>query len=546
MVPDNNFVQDDVTTLEDYLAAIRNRKWVVVAVASLVFALAFLATSGGVATYTAEGEVEVGLSPVNSTNDSPAPGNLDLERSKMKGNEISTAVAGQFQASGIPVTAAQLREDIDVSFVPSSQRLDLSFTSDDPEFAAAVVNAFAETYVQRRKAAAEEYYETRINVLLATEQAELEKALAAETARVELVQEAAAANTTQARRAQIQIELAEFQDIKNDANRAIAIAKTERNRQELNRASLQSAASVILSADTPTSVNGVPRSYILVGSLIAGLLFGTAAAFLAERLDTTARDEEDVALALNTRVLASIPAFPLGNRSGTSAAVMLSEDRKPRLAISREAFRRLRSSIQFSAASTGSEVFLFTSAFPGEGKSVAASNLALALAQSGKHVALVSADMRRPTLERILGVPNNEGLSDFLGGRTEMELKSVEGVENLWFVPSGPAPANPGELLGSVQFETLIKELRTMASFVIIDSPPVLSTADAATAAAFVDGVVVIVDSRRTETPDLIRVRDELERGGAKIAGAVLNRTRGRRGLFSRRDTYAYYETGQS
>jgi capsular exopolysaccharide synthesis family protein len=281
-------------------------------------------------------------------------------------------------------------------------------------------------------------------------------------------------------------------------------------------------------------------------SLIAGLLFGTAAAFLVERLDTTARDESDVALALGARVLASVPAFPLGNRSGTSAAIMLSEERKPRLAISREAFRRMRSSLQFASASTGSEVFLFTSAFPGEGKSVAAANLALALAQSGKHVALVSADMRRPTLERILGVPNHEGLSDFLGGKSEMELKSIDGVENLWFVPAGPPPANPGELLGSVQFETLIKELRTMASYVLIDSPPVLSTADAATAATYSDGVVVVVDSRRTETQDLLKVRDELGRAGATIVGAVLNRTRARRGLFSRRDAYAYYETGQS
>jgi capsular exopolysaccharide synthesis family protein len=314
----------------------------------------------------------------------------------------------------------------------------------------------------------------------------------------------------------------------------------------LARKSLGSAASVLLAADVPTSPDGIPRSFILAASLIAGFLFGTAAAFLVERLDTTARDENDVALALGARVLASVPAFPLGNRSGTSAAIMLSEDRKPRLAVSREAFRRLRSSIQFASASTGAEVFVFTSAFPGEGKSVAAANLALALAQSGKHVALVSADMRRPTLERILGVPNHEGLSDFLGGRSEMELKSIDGVENLWFVPAGPPPANPGELLGSVQFETLIKELRTMASYVLIDSPPVLSTADAATAATYADGVVVIVDSRRTETADLLKVRDELDRAGSKIVGAVVNRTRPRRGLFSRRDSYAYYETGQS
>ncbi len=546
MVPDNNFVQDDVTSLEDYLAAIRNRKWVVVTVAALVFALAYLATSGGVATYTAAGEVEVGLSPVNSTNGLPAAANLDLERSRMQGDKISNQVALRLRSRGYAISAGALRSEIDVSFVPSSQRLDVALTDPDPQFAADVVNAFAEIYVEERQADAEGYYATRITLLQNTEDAAKIVFDASEVAIQELIRESAAAGTTTARRLLIQTEISELQATKDDSFRILTNARTERLQQQLSQASLGDAASVILSADTPTGVNGIPRSYILFASLIAGILFGTAAAFLTERLDTTARDEVDVAMALNTRVLASIPAFPLGNRSGTSAAVMLSEDRKPRLAISREAFRRLRSSLQFASASTGAEVFLFTSAFPGEGKSVAASNLALALAQSGKHVALVSADMRRPTLERILGVPNNEGLSDFLGGRTEMELKSVEGVENLWFVPSGPPPANPGELLGSVQFETLIKELRTMASYVIIDSPPVLSTADATTASTFADGVIIVVDSRRTETTDLLKVRDELERAGAKILGAVLNRTRGRRSLFSRRDAYAYYETGQS
>ncbi len=546
MVPDNNFVQDDVTTLEDYLAAIRNRKWIVIAATLMLFAIAFVVTSGRQDTYTATAEVEVGLSPVNSQYGGVAPGNLELERSKIVGNQISNSVATQLQSQGHTITAAQLRSLIGVTFIPDSQRLDLEYSSVDPDFAALVVNTFAETYVVDRQAEAEAYYDTRIVSLEVTIAAAQATQLEAELQINALVAESGLDGTTAARRTQIDNEITALQSQVDAAETGLNIARDDLTRQRLGRNSLGTAASVLLAADVPASVDGIPRSYILAGSLIAGLLFGTAAAFLVERLDTTARDEEDVAMALGARVLASVPTFPLGNRSGTSSAIMLSEERKPRLAVSREAFRRLRSSVQFASASTGSEVFLFTSAYPGEGKSVAAANLALALAQSGKHVALVSADMRRPTLERILGVPNHDGLSDFLGGRTEMELKSVEGVENLWFVPAGPPPANPGELLGSVQFETLIKELRSMASYVLIDSPPVLSTADAATAASFADGVVVIVDSRRTETPDLFKVRDELDRAGAKVLGAVLNRTRARRGLFGRRNSYAYYETGQS
>ncbi len=546
MVPDNNFVQDDVTTLEDYLAAIRNRKWIVAASTLLLFALAFLATSGGEDKFTAFGEIEVGLSPVNSGGGNLSAGNLELERSRLIGNAISNRVAEELRAEGYQITAAALRLDIDVSYIPQSQRLDLSYSATDPEFAADAVNTFIDTYVSTRQGEAEAYYDTRTQSLqeliddAEAAQVELESELAG------LIRDRSQTGITPNEIIAINDQVARLNTEINTLGAEIRTASVQANQLRLDRNSLGSAASPLLIADVPGSPDGIPRSFILAASLIAGLLFGTAAAFLVERLDTTARDENDVTLALGARVLASIPAFPLGNRSGTSAAVMLSEDRKPRLAISREAFRRLRSSLQFASASTGAEVFVFTSAFPGEGKSVASANLALALAQSGKHVALVSADMRRPTLERILGVPNHEGLSDFLGGRSEMELKSIDGVENLWFVPAGPPPANPGELLGSVQFETLIKELRTMAAYVLIDSPPVLSTADAATAATYADGVIVVVDSRRTETPDLLKVRDELDRAGATILGAVVNRVRARRGLFSRRDAYAYYETGQS
>lgn len=546
MVPDNNFVQDDVTTLEDYLAAIRNRKWTVVATTLLIFAVAFLATSGRVASYTAEGEIQVGLSPVNSTRGTPAEANLELERSVLRSDEISAEVASLLRREGYEVTAAQLQRRIKISFIPDSQRLDVSYTSTDREFAADVVNTFAEVYVEDRRTEAEAYYDERIAVLdtqiaeaVAIQQS-LEEQIAA------LVASTNGVNLTDIEEGQISGQVSVLRTEVNAWAQAIRVANTDLNELRLERNALQPAGRVLLSAAVPGSPDGIPRAIILAGAAIAGLLFGTAAAFLIERLDTTARDEADVSLAVGARVMASVPAFPLGSRSGTSSAIMLSHDRKPRLGICREAFRRLRSSVQFASASTGAEVFLFTSAFPGEGKSVASANLALALAQSGKHVALVSADMRRPTLERILGVPNDEGLSDFLGGKTEMELKTVEGVDNLWFVPAGPPPANPGELLGSLQFETLIKELRTMASYVLIDSPPVLSTADAATAATHTDGVLLVVDSRRTETPDLLKVRDELERAGASIVGAVLNRTRARRGFFSRRDTYSYYETGQS
>ena len=115
------------------------------------------------------------------------------------------------------------------------------------------------------------------------------------------------------------------------------------------------------------------------------------------------------------------------------------------------------------------------------------------------------------------------------------------GVENLAVIPAGPTPANPGELLGSARFRDLIRRLEATYEYVVVDTPPVLSAADSIAASASVGGVVVLVDSRRTDTSTLLQVRSDLDRAGARVLGAILNRDRSRdAGFFSRRDRYAY------
>jgi capsular exopolysaccharide synthesis family protein len=180
---------------------------------------------------------------------------------------------------------------------------------------------------------------------------------------------------------------------------------------------------------------------------------------------------------------------------------------------------------------------MFTSAFPSEGKSVTTSNTAVALAQSGATVALINADLRRPSLERLFGLDNSKGLSLFLAGDEVIEPYQPEGIENLWVFSAGPEPANSAELLGSDRLTTLIKQL---------DCPPVLSAADPLVVAPQVDGVIVVVDSRTTETDDLLQVRADLANAGAKILGSVMNRDRRRRGSRWRSRAYSYYGRAES
>jgi capsular exopolysaccharide synthesis family protein len=548
-VIENNSAQEQVTTLEDYLEAVKNRKWVVLATAAALVVLAVAITSRQTPIYVATASVEVLPSISGSTNANPTPANMDLEAEKMLGDSIRETVAERLDIE------VDFLPNPDVEFLPTSRVLFLERRDADPQQAADIVNFFSDAYVEQRIEVDRNIYGAKIAALAdQVEDLEVsisELAMSRSEKVAERLREIRRTTDTLAEHdaivASVSDEITAIQTDMNFASSDLRTAQSRLQAEVLNRDSTEDAASVIRRATVPASPSGLAKSVVWIAAGIAGILFGTAVAFLVERLDATARDENDVALALRSKVLGSVPTFGLGNRGGPSSAVMLINDHKPRLAQARESIRRLRSSVQFAAASSDGQVFLMTSAYPGEGKSVVSANLAAALAQSGKKVALVNADMRRPTMEVILNVPNTDGLSNFLTGRDEvMNLREVQGVAGLFFVPSGPPPANPGELLGSPQFERLIKDLRTHADYVLIDSPPVLSTADAVTASRFVDGVIVVVDSRRTETSDLLRVREDLDRAGAPLLGAVLNKVRATSGVFNRRDAYAYYGTGQS
>jgi len=157
------------------------------------------------------------------------------------------------------------------------------------------------------------------------------------------------------------------------------------------------AAEVLRNATPPAAPDGVGRNLILVGGLFLGVLLGVVTAFLLERLDTTARESEDVALALGSTVMGAIPTLGIGHRAGPSSLIMLSSGGSARITAAREAFRRLRSSVQFLNSSSGVSSLIVTSASPAEGKSLTSANLAIALAQNGSRCVLVSADLRRPS-----------------------------------------------------------------------------------------------------------------------------------------------------
>jgi len=494
--------------LEDYLLAIRRRRILVIGIVLLGVVAAIVYGAKRTEHFTATARVLVGPTPVGSVQDNrlEAP-SLERAQEVIASNRVVEAA----RANGLSGSRASVLRTLDVSFLPDSDVLRLSSTTEDARKSAEIANAVATAYVALREDDALAFYGAGLEQV-AQELATLDSEVAEVTSRLE-----ALPTTAQSERNSLNTQLNQLLIRRRDVDQA----GFGFNQATATRAP---AAEVLALADVPETPDGFSDTTLTIIGGILGLVFGIAAAFIADRLDRTARDGSDTELALGVPAIGSVPSFGIANRNGASALVMLSAGKSRRLQRAREAFRRLRTSVSYLGVSDGVSTILVTSARPGEGKSVTAANLAVALAHNGSTVALVSADMRRPALEELFSVSDPLGLSGYLESRTDVPVSADVGVANLSFFPAGPTPANPGVLLGSDRFGDLVNRLSAQHDLVIIDSPPLGATADAASAARFVDGVIVVVDTRRTDTPSLLRARGDLSRVGARILGAVLNR----------------------
>lgn len=276
--------------------------------------------------------------------------------------------------------------------------------------------------------------------------------------------------------------------------------------------------------------------------MVLALGLALAATVVCDAFDNTVKSGADVEDHLRLPVLGTVPNFALARRTsarrpggpeqapGLPAAqpaavqprtiVVLEE---PTSLVS-EAFRSLRTSVLFSTPGAPPKVVLLTSATSGEGKSVTSLNLAATLAESGSRVLLIDADLRRPTCHRVLGVANARGLSSFLSGQATL-AEAVVALERprLDFLPAGPTPPNPAELVGSARMRDALAALREEYEFVIVDSPPVVPVTDGVVLSREADGVVLVVKGHDTPLELVRRARDQLGVANAHVIGAVIN-----------------------
>ncbi len=197
-----------------------------------------------------------------------------------------------------------------------------------------------------------------------------------------------------------------------------------------------------------------------------------------------------------------------------------------------EAYRTLRTNLEFSNLDKSLRTILVTSASAEEGKSTTLANLAVTIAQSGKRVILVDADLRRPTQHQIFGLKNDVGLSDMVRDDTLLAAPPLQetNVPNLKVLTSGKLPPNPAEILGSKRMSEMLSALLEQADVVLFDAPPVLAVTDAAVLSSKVDGVLLVVSAGKTKREKARQAQMQLEKINARLIGAVLNNVQAERG----------------
>ncbi|UQZ84345.1 Tyrosine-protein kinase YwqD [Paenibacillus konkukensis] len=200
-----------------------------------------------------------------------------------------------------------------------------------------------------------------------------------------------------------------------------------------------------------------------------------------------------------------------------------------------EAYRSLRTNIQFSAIDEEIRTIMVTSAGPGEGKSTTITNLAVAYAQSDMHVVLIDADLRKPTMHHTFNLSNRIGLTNALSSRGMVsDVIRETKIPNLSVITSGPIPPNPSEMLASKRMGVLLEELKEQYDMILIDTPPALAVTDAQIVASKSDGVILVIDSGKVKREIAMKAKANLDYVKARILGVVLNN-------MNRKSSESYY-----
>ena len=423
------------------------------------------------------------------------------------------------------VTPDEIADSISVQPVRDTQLIDLHVEHPDPEVAAKLANTIPAVFVEFANEQQTARYQ-ELKQSLQQQLQELSQEIQDTDARLQELGDDTTDPEISARRTILEDRLAQYRSTYGNV-----LAQLENIR--LAEANALDTITVVEPATPP---DRPVRPRVLMNTLLAAIIggmIGVGAVFLIEYLDDTVKSPDDISRISSVSTLGIIAKSKNGDDSGI---VVLEDPRSPIA----EAYRTVRTSIQFASIDKPMRTLVVTSAGPGEGKSTTAANLAAVMAQAGMKVVLIDADLRKPTQHKRWGLPNTVGLTgallmDEISDNLDYLLTPTQ-VDNLWLLTSGQLPHNPSELLGSHKLQQLVDQLLQKYDVLIFDSPPALAVTDPVVLGRNMDGVIIVVDAGTTHEPALVHVLTEMEKVNANVVGVVLNRYRS-----GRSSGYYYY-----
>lgn len=494
--------------LRDYIQVLRARKWLIIQAAVIVTLAALLVSYLQPSLYQGRAKVlltstDQGSALLGFTNFADVA-NLQPERSLATQVElILMRPLGEMvvRKLNLGMPPDELLSHISVSGIGQTDVLEITATDDSPQRAADMANAMAEAYVQSSRDAKRESIKNAAD--------EVQRRL--DDSRAEILALGRRLSELQTSDQGLQAELTIATNLYATlAEKLEALRVSEQ--LEVGPARLVSAAVIDENRVAPR-----PARNAVIG-LFVGLVFGVCVAFLLEYLDNTIKSTEEAEKLYGAPVLGQIPL----DTPGMGEARRLTIVQRPGSPAA-ESYRVLRNSLDFINFQHDIKVVLVASSAPGEGKSTVAANLAAGLAHTGKKVALVNSDFRRPTTDQFFSVNNAIGLSDVLTGRNSLKSALQRPTdEQLLVLVSGKMPPNPSELLGSEKMSEVMESLKEWAEWIIVDSPPLLAVADAAAIARWADGTLMVTRGGTSTREAARKGRAMLEQVGARVIGVVV------------------------
>ena len=499
-------VASEGSTLRHYLSILDRRRWWVVGALVAVPVLALLFSLTRPALYEAEADVFLNRQNLATSLSGAVDPTIYLDETRFAETQAELAsvpdVAERtIDELGLSLTPAELLETSSVTAAPNVDLLEFRVRHEDREVAAELANEYARQYTVYR--------------------AEIDTA------------------ATQRALTEVRRRLVELRADGTPSSSLLLQGLLDKEQQLETMEALQTeSASVVRRAVSADQVQPRPVRDAALG-IFLGLALGLALAFLAEALDTRIRSVEELGERVPVPLLGTVP--PLERRARRAAGLAMLEEPDSAFA---EAFRMLRTNVDFANLDRDAQVIMLTSSVEGEGKSTTASNLAVAYARTGRNVILVDFDLRRPTIHSLFDLPPRPGLTDVaLGYATldhaltkiplvSLKPRSAPAAEDgtLEILRAGPVPPDAGEFLASTAVEGILAKLRTHESLVLLDAPPLLQVGDAIALTAKVDAILLVARLKVVRRPMMRELRRLLDVAPAAKLGLVVTDVAGERG----------------